>query len=124
MTEQETLKEFKRLANLYHVRKREFAKASRTRWILTFVGFVLLFVFILIKGDIEYFFQIDSFDDIKNTLAMIFVAIMFTGIYFFINVSVFGWLFQKNISEWRRLDNIEKEILELEKQLKQLDNNT
>ena len=124
MTEQETLQEFNRLANLYHIRKREFEKASRTRWILTFIGFVLLFVFILIKGDIEYFFQIDSVDDIKNTLAMIFVAIMFAAFYFFINVSVFGWLFQKNISEWRRLDGIEKQILELENQLKQMDHNT
>ncbi len=120
MTEQETLKEFKRLANLYHVRKREFAKASRIRWILTFVGFVILFFALLLKFDISSLFN----TNIKDILMMLFASIMLTGIYFFINVSVFGWLFQKNISEWRRLDNIEKEILELEKQLKQIDNNT
>lgn len=114
MTEQETIKELKRLANLYHERKREFAKASRTRWILTFVGFLLVFCFLFLKGDIRSLFD----ENIKDILLMLAGAIMLTGFYFFINISVFGWLFQKNIAEGRQLDNIEKQIRELEENIK------
>ena len=113
MTEQETIRELERLANLYHERKREFAKASRIRWILTFVGFLLVFCFLFLKGDIRSLFD----ENIKDILLMFAGAIMLTGLYFLINVSVFGWLFQKSIAEGRRLDNIEKQIRELEKTL-------
>lgn len=111
MTEKETIKELERLSNLYHQRKQEFAKASRIRWLISFAGFVLVFCFILIKGDIKTLFSAD----VKNILLMLLVAIVMTGFHFFINVSVFGWLFQKDIAEGRRLDDIEKRIRELEK---------
>ena len=114
MTEQDTIKELKRLANLHHERKKEFAKASKIRWLLTFAAFVFLFFALLIKFDISTLFN----TNIKDLLLILIATIMLTGLYFFINVSIFGWLFQKDIAEWRRLDNIEEQIKELEKNLK------
>ena len=117
MTKQETIEELERLARIYYERQAEFAKASRIRWLLSFVGFVLVFFYLLILGDIKSLFRVRSFEEIKNILMMLLVCIMFTGFYYFINVSVFGWLFQKDIAEDRRLDDIEKRIRELEKTL-------
>ena len=114
MREQDTIKELERLAKLYHERKAEFAKASKTRWILAFIGFVLVFFVILIRGDIKSLFSAD----IKTTLLVLIIAIVVTGFYFFVNISIFGWLYQKDIAAGRRLDDIEKRIIELEKTLK------
>lgn len=113
MTKQETIEELERLARIYYERQAEFAKASRIRWLLSFVGFVLVFFYLLILGDIKSLFS----TSIKNILMMLLVCIVFTGFYYFINISVFGWLFKKDIAEGRRLDDIEKRIRELEKTL-------
>lgn len=114
MTEKETIKELERLANIYYERKQEFVKASRIRWLLSFAGFALVFFFVLIKGDFKSLFSAD----IKSIIILLLVGVVMTGFHFFINVSVFGWLFQKDIAEGRRLDDIEKRIRELEKTLK------
>lgn len=121
MNEKETIKELERLSNLYHERKAEFDKASRIRWILAFVGFVLVFFFILIKGDTKSLFKAlfsADIEQIKNILLLLLAGMVVTGFHFFINISVFGWLFQKDIAENRRLDSIEQQIRELEKHLK------
>lgn len=121
MNKKETISELERLSNLYHERKSEFSKASRIRWILVFIGFVLLFFYILIKGDIKSLlgsiFSADI-EHIKNILLMLLVGVAATGFHFLVNISVFGWLFQKDIAEGRRLDSIEQQIRELEKHLK------
>ena len=117
MTEQETIKELEYLADLYHERKKEFSKASRIRWLISFVGFGIVFSFVLIGiagGDIEEIFSAD----IRNILIVLLAGMVMAGFHFLINVSVFGWLFQKDIAEGRRLDDIEKRIRELEKTLK------
>lgn len=114
MSEKQILEELERLANIYYKRQAEFKKASRSRWLISFVGFALVIIFLLIKGDIDYLFSAG----IKNILIMLLVGTVMTGFYFFINVSVFGWLFQKDIAEGRRLDDIEKQIRELEKTLR------
>ena len=116
MSEEETVKELNRLADLYYEREAEFAKASRTRWILTFVGFTLVVSYILIgiTGGIESLFSAD----IKNILIVLLAGAVITGFHFWVNISIFGWLFQKDIAEGRRLDDIEKRIRELEKTLK------
>lgn len=113
MTEKETIRELERLANIYFERKEEFVKASRIRWLLSFAGFALVFFIFLIKGDLKSLFSAD----IRTVLIMLLVSIVMTGFHFFINFSVFGWLFQKDIAEGRRLDDIEKQIRELEKTL-------
>ena len=115
MTEKQILEELERLTKIYYERKKEFAKAGRIRWLLSFVGFVLVFFYILIQGDLKFLFTAG----IKNILIMLLVGIVMTGFYFFVNVSVFGWLFQKDIAEGRRLVDIENEIIELEKTLRQ-----
>ena len=105
--------EINKLYHLLDLRKTEFKKASRIRWILAFVGFVLVFCFVLIKGDIKSLFEAD----VIGIFWMLVVAAMLTGFYFFVNVSIFGWLFQKDIADKRRLDNIQQQINELEKNL-------
>ena len=114
MSEQDTIKELERLSKLYYERKAEFDKASKTRWILAFIGFVLVFSFVLIRGNIKSLFSAD----IKSLLMALLAVTVATGFYFFVNISIFGWLFQKDIAEGRRLDDIEKRISELEKTLK------
>lgn len=106
--------ELERLSKLYFKRKQEFAKASRIRWLISFIGFALVFFFIIIRGDLKSLFN----ESIWYILIMLLVGTVMTGFYFFINVSVFGWLFQKDIAESRRLDDIEKQIRELEKTLR------
>jgi uncharacterized membrane protein len=117
MTEQETIKELNRLADLYHKRKKEFDKASRIRWILTFVGFTLVFLIIIFL-----FSQATMKDmlkaDIRTIGTILLIACLFSGGHMYFNVAIFGWLFQKDIAEGRRLDDIEKRIRELEKTLK------
>ena len=112
-----TKREIEQLARLYYERETEFKKASRIRWILAFVGFTLVVSYILISivgGDIKSVFSAD----IRNILIMLLTGAVITGFHFFINISVFGWLFQKDIAEDRRLANIENRIRELEKELK------
>ena len=106
--------ESERLARLYFERKKEFTKASRTRWLLAFAGFALVFCIILIAlngGDIGSLFSAD----LASILMILLAGTVLTGFYFFVNVSIFGWLFQKDIAEGRRLDNIEQQIREIEK---------
>lgn len=112
-----TKREIEQLARLYYERKAEFEKASRIRWVLTFVGFTLVVSYILISivgGGIESLFSAD----IRNILIMLLAGAVITGFHFFINISIFGWLFQKDIAADRRLADIERKIRELEKTLK------
>jgi hypothetical protein len=115
MAEKQILEELERLTKIYYERKKEFAKAGRIRWLISFIGFALVFCFILIQGNLKFLFTAG----IKNILIILLVGTVMTGFYFFVNVSVFGWLFQKDIAEGRRLVDIENEIIELEKTLRQ-----
>ena len=105
--------EIERLGRLYCERKAEFIKANRIRWLLTFVGFAVAFLVILClfaQPDIEDILNAD----ITAILTILFIACMFSAFHIFVNGSIFGWLFQKIIAQDRRLDEIMKQIRELE----------
>lgn len=114
MLDPETTKaEINRLADIYYTRKDEFAKASRIRWVLSFIGFVLIFFLFLIQGDVKSLFHAD----IRKILIILLISCVVTGFHFFVNISIFGWLFQRDIAEGRRLKNIEMQLEELAKDL-------
>lgn len=116
LDKESTKSEIDSLARLYCEKRYKFEKDSKIRWILTFCAFALVFsyIFIVISvGDIKSLFS----EDIMDILAILLAGILITGFHFFINVSVFGWLFQKDIAEGRRLDDIVKQIRDLEKTL-------
>lgn len=102
--------ELNKLYHLFEIRKKEFAKAKRTRWLMCFAGFVLVFCFALIKGDIKYLFSADM----SKIIGLLIAGIVMTGFHFFVNVSIFGWLFQKDIAADRRLDELKTRISVIE----------
>lgn len=102
--------ELNKLYHLFEIRKKEFAKAKRTRWLMCFAGFVLVFCFALIKGDIKYLFSADM----SKIIGLLITGIVMTGFYFFVTISIFGWILQKDIADGRRLESIREKIIELE----------
>ena len=110
-----TKREIDRLARLYCDKRYAFERKSKARWILTFCGFALIIFIItmIVMG-------ISSIEDVlgaslKEIGLALLLAIVLTGIHFFINVSIFGWLFQKDIAGGRQVDDVVRKIRELEK---------
>ncbi|MBQ3529568.1 MAG: hypothetical protein IJA47_03640 [Oscillospiraceae bacterium] len=97
-----TQKEISRLKQLYHLRKKEFDTAARNRYLLPWLGFAGVFFFI---------YSCLSSDD--NLIMRIIICLILSGIYCFVNGSVFMWLYSKNSEESERLASIEKSINEL-----------
>ena len=97
-----TQKEISRLQQLYHQRKKEFDAAARNRYLLIWLGFAGVFFFM---------YSFLSTDD--NLIMQILICLILSGIYCFINGSIYLWLYGKNSEESERLASIEKSINEL-----------
>ena len=110
-----TKREIDRLGRLYCDKRYVFEKESRTRWILTFCGFTLVnfIIVMLVVGNLSIADVLET--SLKEIGLSLLLALVITGIHFFINVSIFGWLFQKDISGGRQVDDVVRKIRELEK---------
>ena len=120
LSKEEKERELKRLATLYCERRDSFEKAEQKRWILTFVGFATSFLVISLV--ISFVLSRPTLEDVLNADitaigAFLLGVLLFTGFYFFVNISIFGWLFEKSVKEGRAVDNIMREIRLLEKNL-------
>lgn len=121
MTNKEIAEELERLTNIYYERKQEYQKASRNRMLLTFVGFAVAFIVVVLllsQPTMEDILSL-GWDSLGMIGAVLLLACMFSGFHMFVNLSIFDWLILKDITENRHLIEIEKEIIELEKTLKQ-----
>lgn len=97
-----TQKEISRLKQLYYQRKKEFDNAARNRHLLLWLGFAALFFLV-------YSFLSTG----ENLIMQILICLILSGIYCFINGSIYLWLYSKNAEESERLASIEKSINEL-----------
>lgn len=116
LSEAEKERELKRLATYYCERREAFIKAERKRWILTFVGFAVSFLAIIIVFSQTTLEEIIN-ADITTIGAVLLGVLLFTGFYFYVNVSIFGRLFEKSVTEGRAVDDIMLEVRLLEKSL-------
>ena len=110
--------ELGKLKTIYCEKMRKERKANRIRWSLTFCGFSIFnFIGIMLyMGN----FNIEDvlLTSLKDTCTALLLAVVLAGIYFLVNVSIFGWLIQKSIAADRELEPILKRIRELEKKTK------
>ena len=100
--------EINRLYKLYYERDKEYETAKGKRCLLTLAGFAVVFFGILCAV-----LEPQGWD----ILFMLFLAIIWSGVHFFVNVSVFGALSDKGRDEGDYLRNLKKRIAELEKEL-------
>jgi hypothetical protein len=99
-------KERDRLIRLYHEKDNEFESAKLKRSIITILVFSLVyFVILFIRSDIA---------DITDLVALVFVSLVFGGIHFWVNATIFSQLSIKGREEREILESIERRIRELE----------
>ena len=94
-----------RLCRLYTERHKEFEAAKTKRTVITILGFAVAYFLILFNLEHPEGFAI------FGTAA---VALVFSGIHFWINAIVFGYLSMKGREETEILDSIRRRIKELE----------
>lgn len=101
-------KERDRLIRLYYERDREFESAKLKRMIITILFFSLLYFLIL--------FQISDVSDKTDFVPLVFVSLVFGGIHFWVNLTIFSQLSLKGREEREILESIERRIKEIESQ--------
>jgi len=100
--------ELNRLYQRYYQMDKEYESAKLKRNLLTMLGFGILF-FVLLNAIME--------PTGWRVLIVLVMAIFLSGIHFFVNGSVFGWLAAKGREEGEHLNYIKRRISELEKEL-------
>lgn len=95
-----------RLCRLYIERDKEFESAKTKRTVITILGFAVAYFLILFNLE-----HPDGFA-IFGTAA---VALAFSGIHFWINAAVFGYLSRKGHEEAMRLESIRNQIKEIDR---------
>ena len=103
-----TRAEIDRLYRLYYQLDEEFESAKMKRNILTILGFAVVFFWILWQ-----LMSPSGWDILKAAV----LALIWSGIHFFVNACIFGPLASKGRDEGDRLRDIKKKISELEKEL-------
>ena len=99
-------KELNRLYELYYERDKKFESAKGKRTILTILGFTAFYFYVLYSiGEPTGW----------DVLWALVVALVMAGFHFFINASIFLWLFRKGQEESDNLKAIKQRIDELSK---------
>ena len=103
-----TMAEINRLYRLYDQLDKQFEDAKMKRNILTILGFAVVFFWILCQRMTP-----SGWDILKVTV----LALVWSGIHFFVNACIFGPLANKGRDEENRLKDIRKRISELQNEL-------
>ena len=100
------MSEKERLIGLYWQRKSDFEKASKRRMWMTIGGFSLWYSLFFVIGG-----QPDTLGDFASA---IFVSCLLGGLHFWVNFYIINSMLEKDRDEAHRLENIAKQIDEIE----------
>lgn len=102
-------------------KKYEKAKGKRTNITILFFAIVYLVIILVICGKTDIIAMVEavimSFTNIWSFIGIIIGSFVLSWIHFWVNSTIFWQLSQKSREENERLENIKKQISELEKHL-------